>query len=59
MAGELAEKPDAKASRNENLALKKQLQNAAESIEKVNRETLVMELRLSNDCHALLSRLPK
>ncbi|MEY3828397.1 MAG: hypothetical protein RL636_98 [Verrucomicrobiota bacterium] len=59
MAGELAEKPDAKASRNENLALKKQLQNAAESIEKVNRETLVMELRLSNDCQALLSRLPK
>jgi hypothetical protein len=59
MAGELAEKPDAKASRNENLALKKQLQNAAESIEKVNRETLVMDLRLSNDCQAILSRLPK
>jgi hypothetical protein len=59
MAGELAEKPDAKASRNDNLALKKQLQNAAESIEKVNRETLVMEMRLSNDCQALLSRLPK
>ena len=59
MAGELAEKPDAKASRNENLALKKQLQNAAESIEKVNRETLIMDLRLSNDCQAILSRLPK
>lgn len=59
MAGELAEKPDAKASRNENLALKKHLQNAAESIEKVNRETLVMELRLSNDCQTILSHLPK
>jgi hypothetical protein len=59
MAGELAEKPDAKASRNENLALKKHLQNAAESIEKVNRETLVMELRLTNDCQTLLSHLPK
>ena len=59
MAAELAEKPDAKASRNENLALKKQLQNAAESIEKVNRETLIMDMRLSNDCQALLSRLPK
>lgn len=59
MAGELAEKPDGKASRNENLALKKQLQNAADSIEKVNRETLIMDLRLSNDCQAILSRLPK
>ncbi len=59
MAAELAEKPDAKASRNENLALKKHLQNAAESIEKVNRETLIMELRLSNDCQTLLSHLPK
>jgi len=59
MAGELAEKPDAKASRNDNLALKKQLQNAAESIEKVNRDSLAMDLRLSNDCQALLSRLPK
>jgi hypothetical protein len=59
MAAELAEKPDAKASRNENLALKKHLQNAAESIEKVNRETLIMELRLSNDCQTLLSHLTK
>ena len=59
MAADLAEKPDAKASRNENLALKKHLQNAAESIERVNRETLVMEMRLSNDCQTLLSRLPK
>lgn len=59
MAGELAEKPDAKASRNDNLALKKHLQNAAESIEKVNRETLTMELRLSNDCQTLLSHLTK
>ena len=59
LAGELAEKPDAKASRNDNLALKKQLQNAADSIEKVNRETLTMDLRLGNDCQAILSRLPK
>lgn len=59
MAAELAEKPDARSSRNENLALKKHLQNAAESIEKVNRETLVMELRLSNDCQKILSLLPK
>ncbi len=59
MAGELAEKPDAKASRNDNLALKKHLQNAADSIEKVNRETLVMELRLSNDCQTILSHLAK
>ena len=59
MAGELAEKPEAKSSRNDNLALKKTLQNAAESIEKVNRETLVMDLRLGNDCQALLGKLPK
>lgn len=59
LAGELADKPDAKATRNDNLVLKKQLQNAADSIEKVNRETLVMELRLGNDCQAVLSRLPK
>jgi hypothetical protein len=59
MAAELAEKPDARSSRNENLALKKHLQNAAEAIEKVNRETMVMELRLTNDCQTLLSHLPK
>ena len=59
LAGELAEKPDAKASRNDNLALKKQLQSAADSIEKVNRETLVMDLRLGNDCQTILGRLPK
>jgi hypothetical protein len=57
LAGELAEKPEAKASRNDNLALKKQLQNAADSIEKVNRETMTMDLRLGNDCQAILSRL--
>jgi hypothetical protein len=59
MAAELAEKPDARSSRNENLALKKHLQNAAEAIEKVNRETLIMELSLSNYCQTLLSDLPK
>ena len=59
MAAELAEKPDARSSRNENLALKKHLQNAAEAIEKVNRETLTMELSLSNYCQTLLSDLPK
>jgi len=59
MAAELAEKPDARSSRNENLALKKHLQNAAEAIEKVNRETLIMELSLSNCCQTLLSDLPK
>jgi hypothetical protein len=59
LAGELAEKPDAKASRNDNLALKKLLQSAGDSIEKVNRETLVMDIRLGNDCQSILSRLPK
>lgn len=59
MAGELAEKPEAKSSRNDNLALKKTFQNAAESIEKVNRETLIMDLRLANDCQSVLGKLPK
>ena len=59
MAGELAEKPEAKSTRNDNLAIKKTLQNAAESIEKANRESLLMDLRLGNDCQALLTKLPK
>lgn len=59
LAGELADKPDAKATRNDNLVLKKQLQTAADSLEKVNRETLVMETHLGADCQAILGRLPK
>ena len=55
IAGELAEKPEAKASKSELLVLKKALENAAESIGKVTRENVAVEARLQTDCRALLT----
>ena len=55
IAGELAEKPEAKASKSELLVLKKALENGAESIGKVTRDTLAVEARLQTDCRAILS----
>lgn len=55
MAGELAEKPEAKASKGELMVLKKSLENCAESIGKVTRESTAVEARLQSDCRALLT----
>ena len=55
IAGDLAEKPEAKASKSELLVLKKALENGAESIGKVTRDTLAVEARLQTDCRAILS----
>ncbi len=55
MAGELAEKPEAKASKSELVVLKKALENCAESIGKVTRENSAVEARLQTDCRALLT----
>ncbi len=55
MAGDLAEKPDAKAFKAELLVTKKALENCAESIGKVTRENTAVEARLQVDCRALLT----
>jgi hypothetical protein len=55
LAGDLAEKPEAKASKSELLVLKKALENGAESISKVTRENVAVEARLQTDCRALLT----
>ncbi len=55
MAGDLAEKPEAKASKSELVVLKKALENCAESIGKVTRENAAVEARLQTDCRALLT----
>lgn len=54
-AAELAEKPEAKASKAELMVLKKALENCAESIGKVTRESLAVEARLQSDCRAVLT----
>ncbi len=55
MAGDLAEKPEAKASKGELMVLKKALDNCAESIGKVSRDNTAVEARLQSDCRALLT----
>ena len=55
LAGDLAEKPEAKASKSELLVLKKALENGAESISKVTRENVAVEARLQTDCRAILA----
>jgi hypothetical protein len=55
MAGDLADKPEAKASKGELMVLKKALENCAESIGKVTRENTAVEARLQTDCRALLT----
>ena len=55
MAGDLAEKPELKASKGELVVLKKALENCAESIGKVTRENAAVEARLQTDCRALLT----
>ncbi|PHX80002.1 MAG: hypothetical protein CK541_02145 [Opitutia bacterium] len=55
MAGELAEKPDAKASKAELVVVKKALENCSESIGKVSRENTAVEARLQTDCRTLLT----
>ena len=55
MAGDLAEKPEAKASKGELVVLKKALENCAESMGKVTRENTAVEARLQTDCRALLT----
>ncbi len=54
-AGELAEKPEAKASKGELMVLKKALENCAESVGKVTRDNTAVEARLQADCRALLT----
>lgn len=54
-AGELAEKPEAKASKTELMVLKKALENCAESVGKVSRESVAIEARLQSDCRAVLT----
>ena len=55
MAGDLGDKPEAKASKGELMVLKKALENCAESIGKVTRENTAVEARLQSDCRALLT----
>ncbi len=55
MAGDLADKPEAKASKGELMVLKKALENCAESVGKVTRENTAVEARLQTDCRALLT----
>lgn len=55
MAGELADKPEAKASKGELMVLKKALENCGESIAKVTRENTAVEARLQSDCRAVLT----
>ncbi len=55
MASELADKPEAKASKGELMILKKALENCAESVGKVTRESNAVEARLQTDCRTLLT----
>lgn len=55
MAGDLADKPEAKASKGELMVLKKALENCGESIGKVTRENTAVEARLQSDCRAVLT----
>lgn len=55
MASDLADKPEAKASKGELMVLKKALENCAESIGKVSRENIAVEARLQTDCRTLLT----
>jgi ribosomal protein S5 len=52
----MAEKPDFK-DRNEALALRKTIANAADALEKVTRESATMESRLQGDCQSLLLKI--
>lgn len=54
-AGELSEKPEGKASRTELLLLRKALENCAESVGRITRETIAVEGRLQSDCRAVLT----
>jgi hypothetical protein len=58
IAGELAEKPEGKATKVEILTFKKAVGLAIESIEKVSRDSSTIESRLQSDCKALLNQLP-
>jgi DNA-binding transcriptional regulator YhcF (GntR family) len=55
-AGQLAEKADLK-DKGEALSLKKTIANAADSLEKVTRESTTMDGRLQGDCQALLLKI--
>ena len=55
LASELADKPEAKASKGELMILKKALENCAESVCKVTRESNAVEARLQTDCRTLLT----
>lgn len=55
LASELADKPEAKASKGELMILKKALENCAESVGKVTRESNAVEARLQTDCRTLLT----
>ena len=53
-AAELAEKPEAKNSKAELLAIKHAIDNCADSIARVSRDTTAVEARLQSDCRTLL-----
>ncbi len=53
-AAELAEKPEAKNSKAELLAIKHAIDNCADSIARVTRDTTAVEARLQSDCRTLL-----
>jgi hypothetical protein len=55
-AGQIAEKADIK-DKGEALALKKTIANAADSLEKVTRESTAMDGRLQGDCQSLLLKI--
>ena len=55
-AGQIAEKADIK-DKGEALALKKTIGNAADSLEKVTRESTAMDGRLQGDCQSLLLKI--
>lgn len=55
-AGQIAEKADIK-DKGEALSLKKTIANAADSLEKVTRESTTMEGRLQGDCQSLLLKI--
>lgn len=55
-AGQIAEKADLK-DKGEALALKKTIGNAADSLEKVTRESTAMDGRLQGDCQSLLLKV--
>ncbi len=55
-AGQIAEKADIK-DKGEALALKKTIANAADSLEKVTRESTAMDGRLQGDCQSLLMKI--